>query len=203
MAIGPPAKGFLRILALPLHQNALTFYSVPAVAAVEANEVPEAEQNLRWKMTVKWPNDARQMWLDLGNAPDGTLKNRLYQTGTRLMDSIAEEEYFLKTVSPKVSEGEILVPNALDPSQTRQKLAELCRNRIPYHKRWRTLSVAGLPFSTAAGLVPGPNVFLLYNGKTTFFLLLNVTQFVFPPGQASGFTRTIWHSHTRSISWTC
>lgn len=35
---------------------------------------------------------------------------------------------------------------------------------IPLHKRWRTLSVACLPLSAAAGILPGPNVFLLYNG---------------------------------------
>jgi hypothetical protein len=73
-------------------------------------------------------------------------------------------EWFLKTVNPQQDSGELVLPTFLDPVATTEQLAALCRTKEPFHKRWRTLSIVCLPFSTAAGLLPGPNVFLLYNG---------------------------------------
>jgi hypothetical protein len=185
--------GRLRILAIPLRNDSITFYAMPAL--IKAEDAP-AVQGWRWKVSEKWPADAKKMWTDLGEAPEGTFKSKIHSTGTRIMDNIPEEgktdfmlwmkfacadskgylatEWFLKAVNSKPDSGELVMPAFLDPVATTEQLAALCRTKEPFHKRWRTLSIVCLPFSTAAGLLPGPNVFLLYNGTFNMIPRLNL-----------------------------
>jgi hypothetical protein len=79
--------GRLRILAIPLRNDAITFYAMPSL--VKAEDAPV--QGWRWKVSEKWPADAKRMWGDLGESPEGSFKSRIHSTGTRIMDNIPEE----------------------------------------------------------------------------------------------------------------
>lgn len=86
--------GLLRLLAVPLRQDVVTFYALPSALP----ELEPAVKDWRWKVSHKWPADAKKMWNDLGEAKEGTMKARIYGLGTRLLSSIPEEGSFGKDI---------------------------------------------------------------------------------------------------------
>lgn len=141
--------GILRILATPIAPKTTCFFALPGP---EANRhIPDAEKTLAWKIKEKWPADAHRLWVQLGEAPDGSLKNRIFATGTRIMDGIPEEgtcehmaywarknwsfltldcgaEWFLKSVRYG-NRAELVVPDFVNADQMIEQLKELCETR--------------------------------------------------------------------------
>lgn len=57
----------------------------------------------------------------------------------------------------------LLHPKALSGDEARSLLLDLGRRRVQAHRSWLAVCIGMLPISLAAGLLPGPNVFLAWN----------------------------------------
>ncbi|KAJ3210672.1 hypothetical protein HDU67_005126 [Dinochytrium kinnereticum] len=128
----------------------------------------------------RWASEARRharnvsswvkvQWDGMGEKPEGSWQRKLHGFGNAVLDGIDAEEYFLKDVpsiliKPTV-EASITVhhPTHIPSDQALSHLQYVSHHRINYHRRWLLISTLSLPFSAAATLLPGPNVFLLYN----------------------------------------
>lgn len=126
-----------------------------------------------------------QRWLRKG-------KHWVYENGNRFMDKVDADEWFLKDIPHgsllnTVPSLIIYYPDATVATSSQKPTATLlhdqerernevqraiCRQLLSMaqereilHKRWKRWSVFGIPFSIMAGIIPGPNVFLMYNCK--------------------------------------
>ncbi|KAJ3192019.1 hypothetical protein HK101_007172 [Irineochytrium annulatum] len=105
-------------------------------------------------------------WDGLGDLKEGTLGKRLHSFGTGILDRIPAEEYFLREIGwdvPQRIRARLHHPAELSETTVVNYLTALANRRLPYHYKWTVLSVLCLPFSAAMTILPGPNVFLLYN----------------------------------------
>ncbi|KAJ1649199.1 hypothetical protein IWQ61_009638 [Dispira simplex] len=115
---------------------------------------------------ARWVDYASRKWEGLAEAPLKSWKNRLYQTGMRLMDRIDHHEWFLKSVPTHVTptKAPVYHPKVLPTSQVHQRLVRLVAEKRPYHKRYFALSCLWLPLTATFTLVPiVPNIPFFYN----------------------------------------
>ncbi|KAJ3318644.1 hypothetical protein HDU76_000775 [Blyttiomyces sp. JEL0837] len=112
---------------------------------------------------------AEGQWNALGQKPKGSWQHRLHTFGEDLLATIDAEEWFLKEVPSSISKDAkqttipLHHPTHLSPSDLQRTLHELVIRRIPYHQRNLRLAILLTPFTAALSILPGPNVFLLYN----------------------------------------
>mmetsp|Transcript_35386 Transcript_35386/g.56743 ORF Transcript_35386/g.56743 Transcript_35386/m.56743 type:complete len:289 (-) Transcript_35386:16-882(-) len=57
-----------------------------------------------------------------------------------------------------------VIPSGIDANLALNHLDIISRERIKYHRKWMWLNTSILPLTALLGLLPGPNVFVLYNG---------------------------------------
>eukprot|EP01084_Bolivina_argentea_P061421 112244_1 len=61
-----------------------------------------------------------------------------------------------------------IIPNSFDKTDAINHLKAISKRRKKYHQKWLYLNVCLLPFTALLGLLPGPNIFILYNGFRCF-----------------------------------
>ena len=57
-----------------------------------------------------------------------------------------------------------LIPSGLNRNDAINHLNSIPVERRKYHQKWLYLNLLLLPFTAILGIVPGPNVFVMYNG---------------------------------------
>ncbi|KAF7294243.1 hypothetical protein HMN09_01152700 [Mycena chlorophos] len=171
-------RSAMRIVALPLTRlnvNASklsrpTFYRFSITAPPPKPKVPRTGILARWlpeEGLGKWASHkANQTWIGWGAAPTGSIKQRAFQTGERLMSQLDFEETNLKSldlaIAPSLNvdgktglagkETEIMLlypPTMLSGEQSLQNLKALVDERIPLHTRgmytWIFFAVLSAP----------------------------------------------------------
>lgn len=67
-------------------------------------------------------NKMNKAWVGLEKAPEGTLKNKLYGLGLRLLARVKPSEIFLKSISKEVSKVHVAYPSSLNARLVRRRL---------------------------------------------------------------------------------
>jgi hypothetical protein len=63
---------------------------------------------------------------------------------------------------------EVLYPSGISQNYARRRLRLLVLHKTAAHRRWIFINGLLIPLTTALGLLPGPNVFLAWNGYRLF-----------------------------------
>lgn len=140
---------------------------------------------------LKGSEKIKKEWQELEQAPPGTWKSRFAQMGSKLMDQIPPSETFLKNASAHAAavkrarkhgssdeassaeskhecteeeKCELIYPSCLPREDVEEALVHMLDTNAAYHKRWLILNVMCLPLSAAMAVLPGPNVFVVWNG---------------------------------------
>eukprot|EP00475_Leptophrys_vorax_P036635 TRINITY_DN6224_c0_g1_i4.p1 TRINITY_DN6224_c0_g1~~TRINITY_DN6224_c0_g1_i4.p1 ORF type:complete len:237 (-),score=46.27 TRINITY_DN6224_c0_g1_i4:1108-1818(-) len=82
-----------------------------------------------------------------------------------LLNSITFEEKMLRNM-PHNSEVEsvvVRVPSDISLDEARSSFKELVSSNARFHQLWLSVNLCALPFTAAAGIIPGPNIFLFWN----------------------------------------
>ncbi|KAJ7639398.1 mitochondrial K+-H+ exchange-related-domain-containing protein [Roridomyces roridus] len=136
----------MRIIALPLRINASrsvpTFYSF-RITAPPPRPPPPRTILTRWMPEEGFSKWAEKTWAAFGTAEKGTLKQRAFTLGERLMDRLDFEESNLKTLDlsmapPPLDARSIPLlypPKAISGPQSLDNLRTLVKDRIPVHQR--------------------------------------------------------------------
>ncbi|CCM02485.1 uncharacterized protein FIBRA_04585 [Fibroporia radiculosa] len=174
MSFANVAKRSVRIIALPLatpaprmtpthaHSEHLTYYHF-------ATPPPSAQQQDSWEnwVTLK----ASSLWADLGKAPEGNWKRRVFLYGERLVDRLDFEELALKSFDTSL--GPKLIPNRYT-EKVRPKdhptipliyppsacasplphLRSLLAKRTPRHRKGCIMWIAIAPLTAPFMLIP-------------------------------------------------
>ncbi|KAJ7068799.1 mitochondrial K+-H+ exchange-related-domain-containing protein [Mycena amicta] len=171
----------MRIVVLPLTRvNASastklprpTFYRFKITPPPPKPKLPS--QNSRWlpeEGLGKWAsNKANQTWIGWGVAPKGSIKQRAFQTGQRLMDQLDFEETNLKSLDLSIApplkvdgktvradDSEIPLfypPTILSGPQSLENLRALVDERIPLHNRGMYMWIFFAVLSAPLKLIP-------------------------------------------------
>jgi Mitochondrial K+-H+ exchange-related len=98
-----------------------------------------------------------------------TLKGKFYSAGRKLLDRQDPTETFLSHMPLHAKSFELLAPDFLCPDLVRAKFKQLLLERPKYHRKLLAGSAAIMPFtSTVFTLLPGPNVFFLWNAYRAY-----------------------------------
>lgn len=126
----------------------------------------KTNKNYGWRDRIdSWLMKGGEIWERWGKTKKSSLKYKTYQMGNKIMDKIEANEWFLKHVGYPVENLKLIYPpSLLSEAQIRQYIKQdLLEHRLPYHKKYRKLSIFMIPLSALMGILPGPNVFLAYN----------------------------------------
>ncbi|RVW52098.1 hypothetical protein CK203_095068 [Vitis vinifera] len=112
-------------------------------------------------------NKMNKAWVGLEKAPEGTLKNKLYGLGLRLLARVKPSEIFLKSISKEVSKVHVAFPSrsSLNARLVRRRLRHVALRNCYLiirgnfiHKKYFYGSVSLLPFTFAFSVLPLPNI---------------------------------------------
>ncbi|KAI3649780.1 hypothetical protein MP228_005412 [Amoeboaphelidium protococcarum] len=169
------------VLALPVKDKAINFFGANSPVALNVGSQKQSESggnvkvpfSLKFRMLVdKYADKAHTKWHQYGSMDNKeSWKFKLYSYGSALMNKVDADEWFLKEISPVASVDDqvndygfkFLYPSLIDKKIVKSRLQNMLDYRIPYHQKYRRLSVYCIPLSMLGGILPGPNVFLMYN----------------------------------------
>ena len=57
-----------------------------------------------------------------------------------------------------------IIPNGVNKNEAINHLKLITERKLKFHQKWMYLNMSILPFTALLGILPGPNVFVLYNG---------------------------------------
>jgi hypothetical protein len=124
------------------------------------------------KIVQRLDSMARKEWNELETADSKSWKGKFYIYALKLRKYIEDpSENFLRHISPSSKELLCVYPKSIPEELIRSRLFEMINNRTTYHQKYLYLSTACLPFSLLMGILPGPNVFVIYN---LYRVLLNL-----------------------------
>ncbi|KAG9443901.1 hypothetical protein H6P81_015241 [Aristolochia fimbriata] len=97
-------------------------------------------------------------WVNLGKAPDGTMKNRIHSLGLRLLSHVKPSENLLKSISKDITKVEIAYPPSLNDRLVRRRLRHVAFRGSVVHKKYFYGSLSLLPFTSVFSVLPLPNI---------------------------------------------
>ncbi|XP_077236520.1 K+-H+ exchange-like protein isoform X1 [Tasmannia lanceolata] len=103
-------------------------------------------------------NKMNRAWINLEKAPVGTVKNKIYGLGLRLLTRVTPSEVFLKSISKEITKVEISYPTSLNPRLVRRRLRHIALRGSVIHRKYFFGSLSLLPFTTALSVLPLPNI---------------------------------------------
>jgi len=172
-------RGSVVVYAFPVIQEVgkpskLVYYTHPSLHSFsdDSRDIPDS---LWHKLTVKYPTKLADGWeREFGQAKQDSWKHKLYKLGvswTTENARIPYSETFLKSLEldpppPRmpIEHVQVRIHSTFAHPDLAKRLSDAATARVAHHKTRFYLSVALLPISSLAGILPGPNVFLLYNG---------------------------------------
>ncbi|CAM8965808.1 unnamed protein product [Rhodiola kirilowii] len=97
-------------------------------------------------------------WTGLEQAPQGTLKNKLYGLGLKLLVRVKPSEIFFKSITKEVSEVEIVYPTSLNARLVLRRLRHIASRGCVIHKKYLYASASLVPLTTAFTVLRLPNI---------------------------------------------
>ncbi|CAM8904003.1 unnamed protein product [Rhodiola kirilowii] len=123
------------------------------------NANAEKPVNVNVELVVDFASDKmNKAWTGLEQAPQGTLKNKLYGLGLKLLARVKPSEIFFKSITKEVSEVEIVYPTSLNARLVRRRLRHIASRGCVIHKKYLYASASLVPLTTAFTVLPLPNI---------------------------------------------
>ncbi|KAF9970781.1 hypothetical protein BGZ73_006457 [Actinomortierella ambigua] len=151
----------MRIFLIPLSRAARTLHCHSTLAPSPTSYLTRA---------TSW---AGKKWNELGESPRDSAKHKVFVFGTRVLDKLPHEEYFLKAVPAKedwdqapatVDMVPFTYPSAWKEARVKDDFRALVKARVPYHRKYMIYSAIWVPFTSLFAIVPlVPNFPLFYN----------------------------------------
>ncbi|CAM8965812.1 unnamed protein product [Rhodiola kirilowii] len=97
------------------------------------NANAEKPVNVNVELVVDFASDKmNKAWTGLEQAPQGTLKNKLYGLGLKLLVRVKPSEIFFKSITKEVSEVEIVYPTSLNARLVLRRLRHIASRCCDY-----------------------------------------------------------------------
>ncbi|KAF9168182.1 hypothetical protein DFQ26_000749 [Actinomortierella ambigua] len=151
----------MRIFLIPLSRATRTLHCHSTLAPPPTSYLTRA---------TSW---AGKKWSELGQSPHDSAKHKVFVFGTRVLDKLPHEEYFLKAVPAKEDWDQapakpnmvpFTYPSAWKEARVKDDFRALVRARVPYHRKYMIYSAIWVPFTSLFAIVPlVPNFPLFYN----------------------------------------
>lgn len=152
----------MRIYFIHVYRRHWEFY--PEDQQEDAFDLEEADANRSW---LRWVRDTvTRAWRSVEEAESG-FRGRVRKIVDKLNSRVDPTEPMLRRiVSAKAVE--ITYPSGISPQYVRRRLRLLLLHKTSVHRRWVYINAALLPVTMALTVIPGPNVFLAWNGYRLF-----------------------------------
>ncbi|KAF9980737.1 hypothetical protein BGZ75_008037 [Mortierella antarctica] len=147
----------MRLFLVPLSRTARTMHCHSTIAPASTSYLNRA---------TTW---ASSKWEALAQAPEDSLKLRLYGAGSRMLEKIEHQETFFKDVPSKEDATmttlvPFLYPSSMKEAQVSAEFRTLLDHRIPYHRKYMIYSALCVPVTSLFTIVPlVPNIPFFYN----------------------------------------
>jgi hypothetical protein len=116
---------------------------------------------------VHWlSKTSARAWHTVHNAESGMLGG-VRRVLDRLHSRVDPTEPMLHRIR-KARRVEVLYPSGISPNYARRRLRLLLLHKTAEHRRWIVINALLVPVTMAMTIVPGPNVFLAWNGYRLF-----------------------------------
>ncbi|KAI8999363.1 mitochondrial K+-H+ exchange-related-domain-containing protein [Gaertneriomyces semiglobifer] len=159
----------MRILALPLtrRSNPPVFFHVNP----SSQSFPRiAHQTAFLRNVTSFEQWSATKWKELSQSQPKSVSHRVWVAGERMKKWADWRESLLMKV-PGVNEVawehasnlKVYYPANIPQSHIENQLSAIVAKRAPHHQRRLMLCIIALPFSALFGVVPGPNVPLIWN----------------------------------------
>ncbi|HQR39578.1 MAG TPA: hypothetical protein PLF26_14400 [Blastocatellia bacterium] len=112
---------------------------------------------LRWLQRT-----SARAWRSVATA-EGGFSLRLRRMIERLNSRVDPTEPMLRRIR-QADKVQVTYPSGISAHYVRRRLRLLLLHKTSTHRRWLYINAAILPVTAALGLLPGPNVFLAWNG---------------------------------------
>ncbi|CAM8906374.1 unnamed protein product [Rhodiola kirilowii] len=110
------------------------------------NANAEKPVNVNVELVVDFASDkVNKAWTGLEQAPQGTLKNKLYG----FWHGLSRLRFFFKSITKEVSEVEIVYPTSLNAQLVRRRLRHIASRGCVIHKKYLYASASLVPLTTA------------------------------------------------------
>ncbi|ORZ30205.1 mitochondrial K+-H+ exchange-related-domain-containing protein [Catenaria anguillulae PL171] len=151
------------------HQNHIwLFLSPPTLPAAppEPNHHTHARFTRGWwahKLSHEWPVRVSHEWTELNQPDAAQWKRKVHAWGSKLLAALPWTELVAKKWVAPVEHVVLYHPAGVEAVTAHRQLSKFVVAQLGEHVKWRKISALGLPFSVMAGILPGPNLPLLYN----------------------------------------
>jgi hypothetical protein len=148
----------MRIYFIHVYRRHWEFYPEDQIdEAIDEADSDEAVGVLRWIQ-----RKSARAWRSVAHAEEG-IGRRLRGFIETLNSRVDPTEPMLRRIR-KADHVQVTYPSGISPQYVRRRLRLLLRHKTSTHRRWLYINAAILPVTAAMGLLPGPNVFLAWNG---------------------------------------
>ncbi|KAF9915974.1 hypothetical protein BX616_004926 [Lobosporangium transversale] len=147
----------MRIYLIPLSRNVKALHCHSTIAPSSSSYLNRA---------TTW---ASKKWENLGKSEPGSMKIKLYVTGSRMLERIEHKETFFKEIPAKedvtaTTMIPFMYPSKVSENHVRAEFKDLIEQRIPYHRKYMIYSALCVPVTSLFTIVPLiPNIPFFYN----------------------------------------
>ncbi|KAI9168274.1 hypothetical protein H9P43_007646 [Blastocladiella emersonii ATCC 22665] len=151
------------------HQQHLAEKAAAAESSATALPPPPAPPGItqrEWwtqRLTHDWPARVSAEWDELAHPDAAGWKRSVHRRGSQLLERLEWEELVAKRWDAP-THVHLYHPASVEPATAERQLATFVRHRLAWHLRYRKYSAALLPATALLGILPGPNLPLVYNG---------------------------------------
>jgi len=150
----------MRVYFIHVYRRHWEFY--PDEQADDAIEDPDVEAGQRTWLTWLGRTISRT-WKSIERPRSDGSPSRIRRILDSLHARVDPTEPMLRRFR-KAHHVEVTYPSGISPQYARRRLRLLLLDKTATHRRWMVINGAMLPVTIALGVLPGPNVFLAWNG---------------------------------------
>ena len=147
----------MRIFFIHVYRRHWEFYPEDEVAALESDAPEESGGFIRWVA-----RSSANAWRSVHEAETGVL-GAIRRVIDRLNSRVDPTEPMLQRIR-KAETLDLTYPSGISPQYARRRLRLLLLHKTSIHRRGIIINSLLIPLTAAMGVVPGPNVFLAWNG---------------------------------------
>ena len=152
----------MRIYFIHVYRRHWEFY--PEEHVEESFDIEAEEAQRSWMRWVR--NSVSRAWKSVEEAESG-VRGRIRKVIDSLNSRVDPTEPMLRRIHAART-VEITYPSGISPHYVRRRLRLLLLNKTSIHRRWIYINTAILPLTMALTVIPGPNIFLAWNGYRLF-----------------------------------
>ncbi len=152
----------MRIFFIHVYRRHWEFYPEDEQEELFDEETDEGQGGfLRWLSRT-----SARAWKAVHEAETGVL-GAMRRILDRLHSKVDPTEPMLHRIR-RARKIEVMYPSGISPAYARRRLRLLVMHKTAAHRRWMIINSLMIPVTSAMMVVPGPNVFLAWNGYRLF-----------------------------------